>query len=168
MKAVGDSAGSSAYWADIHPRREESIFMLVVNPDAIAGLESLIQAAEQLAAAEDAVEDAKLTGEQKAVRDEARAKAKAEARAKEKARLEVHWDEKHKKPLPNCQPPMHACSAGNTTMAARPTNSPMNSVPPPKRSNTASHACADSSETSFCASNERPVRITRSTASDAR
>ena len=96
-ETAGLKIGSSAYWAEIHPRREESIFMLVGNPDAIAGLESLIQAAEQLAAVEDAAEDARLTAEQKAVRDEARVKAKADARAKEKARLEVHWHEKQKK-----------------------------------------------------------------------
>ena len=45
---------------------------------------TLIQAAEQLAAAEDAVEDAKLNPEQKPVRDEARAKAKADGEPRRK------------------------------------------------------------------------------------
>ena len=85
------------YEAEIHPRREESIFMILGSEDAIAGAESLIQAAEQLAAVEDAREDAKLSLEQKSARDDARAKAKAEARAREKARLETHWREKAEK-----------------------------------------------------------------------
>lgn len=81
--------GSDAYQANIHTRPDADLFMLVGHPDAIAGIESLIQAAEQLAAAEDAILDTKLTPEQRVEQAQVRAAAKAEARAKEKARLEA-------------------------------------------------------------------------------
>ena len=63
--------------------------MIVGNPDAITGLESLIQAAEQLAAAEDAILDTRLTPQEKIEQAQIRAAAKAEAWVKEKARLEA-------------------------------------------------------------------------------
>lgn len=87
MAGFGDGAG--AYGAEIHPRPEADLFMIVGNPDAITGLESLISAAEQLAAAEDAILDTRLTPQQRVEQAEMRAAAKADARAKEKARLEA-------------------------------------------------------------------------------
>lgn len=86
---AGFGEGATAYGAEIHPRPEADLFMIVGNSDAITGLESLIFAAEQLAAAEDAILDTRLTPQQRVEQAEMRAAAKSEARAKEKARLEA-------------------------------------------------------------------------------
>jgi hypothetical protein len=84
--------GSGAYTADIHTHPDAELFLLVGNPDAIAGIESLIQAAEQLAAEEDAILDTRLTPQQRVEQLEVRAAAKAESWAKEKARLEAEYE----------------------------------------------------------------------------
>ena len=81
--------GSDAYQANIHPRPEANLFMLVGHPDAIAGLESLIQAAEQLAAADDAILETRLTPEQRVEEVQVRMRDRSAAWDKEKARLET-------------------------------------------------------------------------------
>jgi hypothetical protein len=70
-------------WVDIDPRKEQKVFVLIGAEAAIAGMESIIKAAEQLAAEEDALMEAKMEAIKRAKQKEADLKDAKEA-AKEK------------------------------------------------------------------------------------
>ena len=69
-------------WVDIDAHKEQKLFTLIGPEAAIAGMESLIHAGEQLAAEEDAFFHAKM--------EETRAKEK-EARARAKVRISHYF-----------------------------------------------------------------------------
>jgi hypothetical protein len=70
-------------WVDIDARKEQKVFILIGAEASIAGMESMIKAAEQLAAEEDALMEEKMEAIKRAEQQEADLKAAKEA-AKEK------------------------------------------------------------------------------------
>ncbi len=87
---IRKEAGSEAEGfrvAEIEPRKEAKVFTLFGSEEAIAGMESLIKAAEQLAAEEDAKRDAAMQADMEAVRADQKRDAELHA-AKERAKAE--------------------------------------------------------------------------------
>ena len=82
-KKVSGSENVPVPWADSTPHPEQKIFVLRGTEAGIAGMESVIKAAEQLAAEE----DEKIDAERRALRakeEETKAKVEAELKASEK------------------------------------------------------------------------------------
>jgi hypothetical protein len=78
-------AGVGLPWVDIDARKEQKVFVLIGAEASIAGMESMIKAAEQLAAEEDALMNAKMEAIRRAEQQEADLKAAKEAAKEEKS-----------------------------------------------------------------------------------
>ncbi len=72
-------------WVDIDARKEQKVFILIGAEAAIAGMESMINAAEQLAAEEDALMRAKMEAIKRAEKEEADLKTAKEASKEKKS-----------------------------------------------------------------------------------
>ena len=85
LRSEVGTGGFGLPWVDIDARKEQKVFVLIGAEAAIAGMESIIKAAEQLAAEEDASMRAKMEAIERAEKQEAELKAAKEAAKDDKS-----------------------------------------------------------------------------------